>query len=114
MIALAVKNFSEDISEEEAARLANRAKTVIDETVVPAYKTLVQFLGEKHIPVTRESIETVDLPDGEEYYNYLIEYHIILPIAAEEVHQTGMDEVERILGEMSQIIDSVWFDRIFS
>lgn len=107
------KSFPEDISESEAERLTKEGRTVISETVMPAYENLIQFLEEEYIPSSRETIATVDLPDGEAYYNYLIEYHTTLPMTAEEVHKVGMDEVERIRGEMNQIIEDVGFDGSF-
>jgi uncharacterized protein (DUF885 family) len=107
------ETFPEEIPESEAERLTDEGRTVISETVMPAYENLVQFLEEEYIPVSRESIATVDLPDGEAYYNYLIEYHTTLPMSAEEVHQIGLSEVERIRGEMDQIIEDVGFDGTF-
>lgn len=107
-------NFPEEILTADRTRLSEEAQSVIQSTVMPAYRNFVVFLEDEYIPAARESIATVDLPDGEEYYNYLIEYHTTLPMSAEEVHQTGLDEVERIRNEMAQIVDSVKFDGSFS
>lgn len=108
------ENFPESFSEADKSRLAAEAQTVINSTVMPAYRNFVQFLEQEYIPAYRETIATVDLPEGEAYYNYLIEYHTTLPMSAEEVHQTGLDEVDRIRDEMTQIIDSVGFEGSFS
>ena len=107
------ESFSEEVSETDAERLTEEGRIVISDTVMPAYETFVQFLEEEYIPASRETIATVDLPDGDAYYNYLIEYHTTLPMSAEEIHQVGLSEVERIRGEMNQIIEGVGFDISF-
>ncbi len=78
-----------------------------------AFRGFSKFLETEYIPAARESIATVDLPNGEAYYNYLVEYHTTLPLSAEEVHQTGLDEVDRIKGEMMDIIEEVEFTGSF-
>lgn len=108
------ENLPEEFTDEDKNRLVEEGKSVIDTAVMPAYRNFVDFLEEEYIPAARESIATVDLPEGEAYYNYLIEYHTTLPLSAEEVHQTGLEEVERIRAEMEDIIASVEFDGSFS
>ncbi|MEX0647793.1 MAG: DUF885 domain-containing protein [Balneolaceae bacterium] len=78
-----------------------------------AYINFVRFLQEEYITGSRESIATVDLPNGEAYYNHLIEHHTTLPMTAEEVHRIGLDEVERIRNEMFEIIEDVDFEGSF-
>lgn len=106
-------NFSNRISEADRSRLQSDAVEVIREIVNPTYTSFVDFLNEEYIVEARESIATVDLPDGEAYYDYLIEYHTTLPMTAEEVHQIGLEEVERIRNEMAEIIDGVQFEGSF-
>ena len=107
-------NFPDDMLTDDKARLSEEAMSVISSEVMPAYRNFVQFLENEYIPAARESIATVDLKDGKAYYNYLIEYHTTLPLTAEEVHQTGLDEVARIREEMAQIIDNVQFEGLFT
>lgn len=102
-------DFPNNLTEEEQDRLREEAVYVIGNDVHDAYLSFVDFLNDEYIPNARETIATIDLPDGEEYYNHLIEYHTTLPMSAEEVHQIGLDEVERIRGEMFDIIDEVDF-----
>lgn len=107
------ENFPDDFTDEEKENLEDEAKTVIAETVMPAYRDFVSFLEDEYIPASRETIAATDLPDGDDYYNYLIEYHTTLPMTADEVHQTGLDEVKRIRGEMDEVIDKVEFNGSF-
>lgn len=103
-------NFPDQISEEDRSRLQREAAEAIRDYVNPSYAFFVDFLNEEYFPNTRESIATIDLPDGAAYYNHLIEYHTTLPLSAEEIHRIGLDEVERIRNEMYEIIEEVGFD----
>lgn len=108
------KNYPDEISEENRKQLSESGRQAIAESVMPAYRSFIDFLEDEYIPASRETIATVDLPDGEEYYNHLIEYHTTLPLSAREIHQIGLDEVERIREEMYEIIEEVEFDGSFS
>ena len=107
------EDFPSSISESDRERLAEEGRAAIEQSVMPAYRSLADFLTNEYIPAARETIATADLPDGEAYYNHLIEYHTTLPMTAEEVHQVGLDEVERIRNEMYEIIEQVGFDGSF-
>ena len=51
------------------------------------------------------------LPDGEAYYrSQLMNYTTRTDMTADEIHQIGLDEVERIHGEMRQIMETVGFE----
>ena len=45
-----------------------------------------------------------ETPNGMEFYNNRIAYYTTLDLTAEEVHQMGLDEVQRIRTEMQKII----------
>ncbi|REL38031.1 DUF885 domain-containing protein [Rhodohalobacter sp. SW132] len=107
------EDFPSSISESDRERLAEEGRAAIEQSVMPAYRSLADFLTNEYIPAARETIATADLPDGEDYYNHLIEYHTTLPMTAEEVHQVGLDEVERIRNEMYEIIEEVGFEGSF-
>ncbi|MEX1011575.1 MAG: DUF885 domain-containing protein [Balneolaceae bacterium] len=104
------ENFPDEISADERERLAAEGRDVVGNIVMPTYSGFIDFLHEEYIPNARETIGTHDLPDGEAYYQHLVEHHTTLPLTPEEVHQTGLDEVERIREEMFEIIEEVEFE----
>ncbi|MEX2602400.1 MAG: DUF885 domain-containing protein [Balneolaceae bacterium] len=106
--------FPDSFSEEDRERLAEEGYEAVAGVVLPTYRAFVDFLHQEYIPEARETIGTTDLPDGEAYYNHLIEHHTTLPLSATEVHQIGLGEVERILEEMYEIIDEVGFEGTFA
>ncbi len=83
---------------------AERARRAIAEKVVPAFKSLGEFLRDEYVLKCRESIAAADLPDGAAFYNFRVRDNTTTQLTAEQVHQTGMREVARIRAEMRQVI----------
>ncbi|MBL0969163.1 MAG: DUF885 domain-containing protein [Brevundimonas sp.] len=50
------------------------------------------------------------LPEGEAYYNARLQLSTTTELTADQIHQIGLDEVERIHGEMQAIMDQVGFE----
>jgi len=50
------------------------------------------------------------LPDGEAYYNARLQLSTTTELTADQIHQIGLDEVERLHGEMQSIMDRVGFE----
>ena len=73
-------------------------------SVVPAYQNLFEFMKNEYFPITRETVGTADLPGGKQYYAHRVKMYTTLDLTPEEVHQTGLKEVERIKGEMVALI----------
>ena len=55
-----------------------------------------------------------ETPNGMEFYNNRIAYYTTLDLTAEEVHQMGLDEVQRIRTEMQKIIAELEFKGSFA
>ncbi len=90
---------------------AERAKRAIAEKVVPAFKSLGEFLRDEYVPKCREGIAAVDLPDGAAFYNFRVRDNTTTQLTADQVHQIGMREVSRIRAEMMQVIARSDFPR---
>ncbi len=107
------EEFPDFVSEEDQTRLREEARAAISESVVPSYENFLTFMEQEYMPNAREEVGVSALPGGEEYYQYLVNYYTTLDITADEVHQIGLDEVERIRSEMEAIIDEVNFEGDF-
>jgi uncharacterized protein (DUF885 family) len=101
------------IDEAERERLREAAADAIVGDVFPALEAFKEFLLEEYIPECRESTDYADLESGEAYYEHLVWYYTTLDVTPEEVHQTGLEEVERIREEMLDTIDDAGFDGDF-
>ncbi|MFK7886410.1 MAG: DUF885 family protein [Gammaproteobacteria bacterium] len=99
-----IAKLDEDDRTSCEAQTAN-VKAALDNVIQPAYRKLETYL------VTLLEKATTDhgvwkLPNGDTYYAQKLREHTTTDISAEEVHQLGLREVERISGEMNDILIS--------
>ncbi|HEY3523008.1 MAG TPA: DUF885 domain-containing protein, partial [Candidatus Limnocylindrales bacterium] len=90
---------------EAAARFGTELGDAVDRTVRPALGRLRAFLVDDVLPRARpdETPGIGALPDAADAYSTLIAYHTSLPLTAEELHRTGLDEIDRIDGELTEL-----------
>ncbi len=94
---------------QDQARLRQAARQAITETVVPAYQALLDFVEQEYLPAARTAIAAASLPNGAAYYAYCVRRYTTLAVSPSEVHEIGMDEVQRIRGEMDTLIRQTGF-----
>ncbi len=95
-----------------AQREAYRAegREVITALAMPAYEDVYRFFADEYLPGARTTIAAIDLPDGRDYYRYLLRFNTTLEDAdPDAIHATGVSEVARIRGEMQAIMREVGF-----
>jgi len=102
-----------NINRDKWLKLTAKAKIVISEQVLPAFKSLQRFFSEEYIPATRTSLGANELPDGDAYYASQITRYTTLELDANEIHQIGLDEMARIRSEMQQIIKQLGYSGSF-
>ncbi|MDA1207711.1 MAG: DUF885 domain-containing protein [Proteobacteria bacterium] len=98
------------IAPAQQARLQSEARSIITETVIPAYQTLEKFFNEEYLPACRDSIGASDLPNGAAFYEYRVRRYTTTDMTPEEVHQVGLTEVQRIRNEMMAVKAAVGFE----
>jgi uncharacterized protein (DUF885 family) len=76
------------------------AATIIRDIVAPAYERLLAFMRTEYLPKTRTTLGAVEMPDGEAYYQAMIEKFTTRTLTAKEIHEIGLKEVARIEAEM--------------
>lgn len=101
--------FPDDFSVEDKARLT-AAYTARTEEIYAAHTRLRDFLRDEYLPVAREQVGLSQMKGGADLYAQLIESTTTLPLGAEEIHQTGLAEVERIKAELEKIKAEVGFE----
>ncbi len=86
--------------------LAVEAREIIAQRIVPVYLELAVFLSNEYLPACRDTIGAAQGVDGIEAYSAMIVSHTTLPnYDANEVHQIGLIEVDRIRDEMMRVIE---------
>jgi len=98
-----VKNFPESFSEEDKKALTESYTVILLEKVIPAYKSLHQFMSSDYMEAGRTSSGYDAVPNGQAYYAHQIKTYTTTNMTAAKIHQLGLDEVARILSEMEKI-----------
>lgn len=75
-----------------------------------SYQEFLQFLSEEYIANTRETIGISAIPNGKACYEFLVKSQTTLDVTPQQVHETGLREVERIKTEMLEILKKVNFN----
>lgn len=84
----------------DQAAMRAEARAVIREVVAPAYGRLLTFMRSEYLPRTRTTLAAADLPDGNAFYQAMIEKFTTLKLTARQIHDIGLGEVARIEAEM--------------
>lgn len=98
------------VGETEAGEFVAEARRALVEEVSPAYLELRAWLEEDMTNAAPEARGAWALPDGGAYYDYMLLQSTTLDLTAREIHETGLDEVDRIRGEMEILKTEVGFD----
>jgi uncharacterized protein (DUF885 family) len=106
-------NFPDSISSEDQDRLQQMARKSIAEVVVPAYKKLQTFFVNQYLPACQDTVGAWALPDGRNFYEFRTRLYTSTDMTPDEVHQRGLEEVQRIRGQMQGIIDELEFKGSF-
>jgi uncharacterized protein (DUF885 family) len=107
------ENFPAQIDEEGRESLKEEAAEVIQNIVLAEFQKLYDFLAEEYLPAASETIGITGVPGGDAYYDFLVKSYTTVDITAEEIHQTGLEEVARIRTEMMEIVKSEGFGNDF-
>ncbi len=97
------------ITEEDYEALLTEAETALIYSVLPAYENLIEYLE-----TDMEAATTVDgvwkLPKGGEYYAMRLNRMTTTNMTANEIHELGLSEMDRIHEEMRAIMEKVGYE----
>ena len=100
---LPTKKYPANISLEDQKRLTQQINQAINIDVIPAYKTFAGFLRTEYAPEGRTTLAITSLSDGQKRYRNDIYRHTTTRMTADEIHQLGLREIDRIRTEMTDI-----------
>ncbi|GAB0111164.1 DUF885 domain-containing protein [Pseudoalteromonas distincta] len=102
------------LSESNFYALQQRAKVVLKNKVIPAYKGYLTFFTEQYQPGARTSIGISETPNGKAFYKNRAKHYTTTDMTPKEIHELGLKEVARIRGEMEAVIKEVGFKGSFA
>ncbi len=98
-----------DAEASETIALAAMAKEAWNNSALPGYQRLLaEMRRQQAMAPTDDGIWR--LPQGEQYYAALLASYTTTDLSADEIHNIGLREVERIHGEMRAIMAQVGFE----
>lgn len=100
---LPTRKYPADIPATDQKRLTEEITQVVKQDVIPAYKAFAVFLRSEYAPRGRTTLSVTALPDGQKRYDNDIYARTTTRMTAEEIHQIGLREIERIDKEMVAI-----------
>ncbi|MBL7870810.1 MAG: DUF885 domain-containing protein [Cyclobacteriaceae bacterium] len=98
-----------EFSDADRDRLTKAYRSMISDKIVPKYKLLQDFLISTYLPAGRETSGISALPNGPETYRYLLKLSTTTKLSSDEIHELGLQEVERIRGEMEKAKSELGF-----
>src|SRR5690606_16419186 len=104
-----VKNFPENFSAEDQKQLTEAYSKMVSEKIIPAYKSLHDFMAGDYLKAGRATTGIAETPNGEAYYKHQIKLYTTTEMTADEIHQLGLSEVARISSEMEKVKEQIGF-----
>lgn len=98
------------INENEAIEFRESTATALKDKFKPAYEELIKRLESELTQLEEKPTGVSRHPDGAAYYQHRLKASTTTNMAAEEIHQIGLTEVERIKKEMLAIKGQVGFE----
>lgn len=98
------ESFPDVINTTYSTYLQDNGRRAVSSDVLPSFKRLQTFIEMEYLKFLRANISVSSLPDGVDFYQKCLDYHLGHRMTPEEVHETGIEEVDRIGKEMQQVI----------
>jgi uncharacterized protein (DUF885 family) len=101
--AAPIKKLPRGMNPSEQKRITAEISEAIAQDVLPAYRRFAEFLRTQYVPKGRTQLGIDSIPNGQAYYAFCIRRATTLDLTADQIHQMGLDEVERDEAEMLDI-----------
>lgn len=110
----AFTKFPANMSDRDQEKLRSGAAKVYRKQIAPAFKRLLTFLEGDYLRGARTAVGANDLPQGDAWYRFRAMRSTTTSLTPRQIHTIGLDEIERIRGEMDCVIKGSGFKGTFS
>ena len=100
---LPLKRFPASFSEADKKRLAEQITSIVKNEVFPAYNQFAAFIVTDYIPHTRTTLSISSLGGGKRRYHATLRRFTTTSLTAAQIHEIGLNEVDRITKEMAAL-----------
>ena len=98
-----------NLSENRSKELLNELNETIDFIVKPGFESILNFMTENYENANKHH-GVWSLPDGKDFYALRLKAYTTTDYSAEEIHQIGLQEVERIGARMKDIFIELGYE----
>lgn len=105
-----IKNLPESFTEKDHKGLTEAYINMVKNKVIPAHKSMEEFLRNEYLPAGRSSSGINATPLGDTYYAHQIKKYTTTNMTADEIHKLGLGEVARIRSEMEAVKKEIGFE----
>jgi uncharacterized protein (DUF885 family) len=105
-----ITRFPETVPVADRERLTAAYRASIEGKVMPAYTRVRDYVRDDYLPKARTTVAWTALPDGEAWYAFEVRQHTTTDMTPKQIHEIGLSEVSRILGEMDGVRRKVGFE----
>lgn len=103
------KTMPDSIPAAEQTKLRKQAQAAITKVVNPAYTKFLAFFKNDYLPHARTDVGVSSLPNGKDYYAYLVRHYTTTDMTPAQVHALGLKLVAQILGQMQDVFKQIGF-----
>jgi len=104
-----ILNMPSTFSAKDKAKLRVAYQKAITNQIIPTYKKLAEYLQNKYLPKARLTSGYNDLPNGAALYKFTVRGFTTTDQTPDEIHQIGLNEVERITQEIEKLKNKIGF-----
>ncbi|WP_426803069.1 DUF885 domain-containing protein [Xanthomonas campestris] len=104
-----IRNLPADMPEADKQRITAEYKRMIEFRIMPAYRALRGFIATEYLPACRDTAGLAALPNGAAWYAYDVRQSTTSDLTPAQIHQTGLDELARLQGEIQNVAKQVKF-----
>lgn len=97
------------LTAEEAAAMTEQLRVAMTDKMKPAYDRVSAWVAEDKVNASPTPQGVGSLPNGEAYYNAMLNLMTTTEMTADEIHQLGLSEVARIHAEMEKVKEQAGF-----
>jgi len=88
-----------DLSDQEKTAFREAARGAIELSFIPAFIKMIEY-QDHLLPLTSADAGAWKLPNGDDYYAYMLHQETSTDLTPQDIHEIGLSEVERIQEEM--------------
>ena len=97
------------ITDAEWSSLKDRAAALIRDQINPSYQRFAEVYDGQLASKCRKDVGVSSMPQGKEYYAFLVRAHTTTTRTPDEIHALGLKEVARIRAEMVEVATRAGF-----